>query len=89
MTPYILAESQNVQAQQALKISMRMMDGRKLDLFVFMLSFFGWMLLSGFTFGLVGIFYAGPYMCTSLAGFYEELKKTSIEKGIISKEELL
>ncbi len=77
MTPYILADSQNVKAQDALKISMRMMDGHKLDLFVFYLSFLGWMLLSGITFGLVGLFYAGPYMGTSVAGFYEELKISS------------
>ncbi len=88
MTPYILADSQNVKAQEALKISMRMMNGHKLDLFVFMLSFFGWMLLSAITFGLVGLFYAGPYMSTALAGFYEELKITSIEKGVISESEL-
>lgn len=88
MTPYILADSQNVKAQEALKISMRMMNGHKLDLFVFYLSFFGWMILSGLTFGLLGLFYVGPYMSTALAGFYEELKISSIQKGIISAEEI-
>ncbi len=88
MTPYILADSQNVKAQEALKISMRMMNGHKLDLFVFYLSFLGWILLSALTFGLLQLFYVGPYMSTSLAGFYEELKITSIEKGVISESEL-
>lgn len=88
MTPYILADSQNVKAQEALKISMRMMNGHKLDLFVFYLSFLGWMLLSAFTFGLLQLFYVGPYMSTALAGFYEELKTTSIANGVISESEL-
>lgn len=88
MTPYILADSQNVKAQEALKISMRMMNGHKLDLFVFYLSFLGWILLSGLTFGLLQLFYVGPYMSTALAGFYEELKITSIANGVISESEL-
>jgi len=87
MTPYILADCPGIKAKDALKLSMKMMNGRKLDLFVFELSFIGWGILSSLTLGILGIFYVAPYMCTSFAGFYEELKKTSIEKGIIDYTE--
>jgi len=88
MTPYILADSKNVSATEALKLSMRMTKGYKGDIFVMQLSFFGWYLLNALTFGLLGIFYVNPYMYTSLAGLYEELKQNAIESGIVLAEEL-
>jgi len=39
---------------------MRMTEGYKGDIFVMYLSFIGWLLLSGITFGLVGIFLFQP-----------------------------
>ena len=88
MTPYILADSKNVSATEALKISMRMTKGYKGEIFVMQLSFFGWFLLNALTFGLLGILYVSPYMYTSLAGLYEELKQDAIESGVILAEEL-
>lgn len=88
LTPYILADCPNVKAQDALKLSMRMMNGRKMDLFVFALSFIGWALLSGLTFGLLMFFYVGPYMSTSMSGFYDEVKRISLETGIVTEAEL-
>lgn len=74
MTPYILADQPEVSATEALKKSMQMMRGEKWKLFCLYLRFFGWIILGLFTFGLLWIFYVGPWMRTSLAGFYEELK---------------
>ncbi len=88
LTPFILADCPNVKAQDALKLSMRMMNGRKMDLFIFYLSFLGWMILSSLTFGLLMIFYVGPYMGSSFSGFYEEVKRDSLEKGIVTEAEL-
>lgn len=88
MAPYILAESKNVRATDAIKLSMRMTQGYKGEIFVMGLSFIGWAILSGMTFGLVGILYANPYMSTSFAGLYHELKANAIAKGIVSAEEL-
>lgn len=88
MTPYILADSKNVPATEALKLSMRMTEGYKGEIFVMGLSFIGWAILSGITFGIVGIFYAGPYMSTSFAGLYHELKVNAIAKGVVRPEEL-
>lgn len=88
MTPYILADCPNVKARDALKLSMRMTQGYKADIFVTILSFFGWLILSAFTFGILEIVYVGPYMNTTLAGVYEELKNNAIENGTISQDEL-
>jgi uncharacterized membrane protein len=88
MTPYILADCPNVKATQALKLSMRMTKGYKGDIFVMMLSFIGWGILCSLTFGILYLFYVGPYMNLSFAGMYEELKKNALEKGVVSAEEL-
>lgn len=88
MTPYILGDHPNVTAKEALKISMRMTEGHKGDIFVMYLSFIGWMLLSCITFGLVGFFYSNPYMYISLAGLYEEIKDHALETGTIHASEL-
>ena len=80
MTPYILAERDDVSARDALKESMDMTYGHKGEIFVMILSFIGWWILSGLTFGILAIFFTGPYMNTSLAGIYEELKKEQEEE---------
>ena len=88
MTPYILADSKNVSATDALKLSMRMTNGYKGEIFVMFLSFIGWGILSAITFGILAIFFTGPYIHTSLAGLYEELKLNALEKGTVTAEEL-
>ncbi len=88
MTPYILADTRNVSATDALKLSMRMTYGHKGKVFVMGLSFIGWLLLSMLTFGLLELFYVGPYMSTSFAGLYEELKNNALRTGVIRPEEL-
>ena len=52
---------------------MKMMDGHKMDLFLLILSFIGWFLLSILTLG-IGLLWLIPYMYTSIAHFYEQLK---------------
>ncbi|MCL2360793.1 MAG: DUF975 family protein [Defluviitaleaceae bacterium] len=88
MTPYILADCPNVTAKEALKLSMRMTDGHKAKLFVLGLSFIGWFLLSSFTFGILAIVFVNPYMSTSFAGYYVELKQNALATGYISEAEL-
>ena len=88
MTPYILADSKNVSATQALTLSMRMTKGYKGAIFVMYLSFIGWMLLSMLTCGVLQLLYVGPYMKASLAGMYVELKKNALAKGVVTEAEL-
>lgn len=88
-TPYILAEFPHVNATEALKISMRMTDGYKGDIFVLGLTFIGWNILSAFTFGLLGIFYVNPYYYTAMAGMYQALKINALNNGAVRYEELM
>ena len=87
-TANILADCPHVTARQALKISMRITDGHKMAIFVWSLSWLGWMLLSGLTLGLLWVFYVGPYYFTADAGLYLKLRAQALEKGVITYEEL-
>lgn len=81
MVPYIIYENPNLTASQALKISEKMTDGAKGDLFVLELSFLGWNMLSAITGGIVGIFYSNPYIGVTYAGVYDQLKWNAIQSG--------
>ena len=74
MVPYILAENPNVEATEALKMSREMMQGNKWNAFVLDLSFFGWILLTICTCGLLGIFYVNPYIYATDAELYQAIK---------------
>ena len=87
-TQYILASNPNVTATNALKLSMRMTKGHKGKIFVLYLSFIGWQILNGLTFGILGIFYVNPYMYTTFAGFFIELRNLSVASGAIHPYEL-
>jgi len=88
MTPYILANNPNVQATDAIKLSMRMTQGHKGKIFVMYLSFIGWQMLNGLTFGILGIFYVFPYMNASVAGLFIELRNYAVATGAIHPAEL-
>ena len=88
MTQYILASNPNVMATDALKLSIRMTSGHKGKIFVMWLSFIGWQILSVFTLGILGIFYVDPYMNTSLAGLFVELRSLAVASGVIHPSEL-
>lgn len=88
MTPYILADCPNVKAKDALKLSMRIMNGKKGKLFGFYLSFIGWGLLSCLTAGILGIFYVTPYMNSSLACWYLEAREDALRNGVITLGQL-
>lgn len=89
MTPFILAESEHVTATEALKLSMRMTDGHKGQIFVMALSFIGWELLSLLSLGLLGIVYVYPYRAISFAGLYDELKQKALADGTVTIEDLV
>ena len=87
MTPFILADCPNVTAKEALKLSMRMTKGYKLQLFVMFLSFTGWYILGLLTLGILHIVFVNPYLYTTYAGYYVEIKEQAIADGTISAEE--
>ena len=87
-TPSILADCPNVRATDAIKISMHMTQGHKGEIFVMHLSFIGWSILSSLTFGVVGVFYAAPYIELSMAGLYDRLRALALSEGRVTEDML-
>lgn len=81
MTPFILKDYPELSANQAINLSMKMMEGRKFDLFYLYLSFIGWGILALFTLG-IGYLWLMPYMYTSMASFYQNVKNEYITNSI-------
>ena len=87
-TANVLADCPNVSATQAIKISMRITKGHKGKVFLFILSWIGWFILSSLTLGILFVVYVGPYFYTADAGLYLELRDLAIKEGRLTKEEL-
>lgn len=86
MVPYLMAEYPDMAPSEAFRISREMMTGNKWEAFVLDLSFIGWNILSGITFGLVGVFYAGPYKMLTDSALYLVLKKTNPAFGYVQPD---
>ncbi len=74
-------------ATNALTLSKRMTQGNKGEIFVMWLSFFGWVILTLLTAGILAFFWTSPYTLASIAGQYDEIKRRAIETGAVSAEE--
>lgn len=84
---YIIAEYKEVSVTKAMRISIEITKGHKWDLFVMYLSFFGWVLLSLLTLGLLN-FWLTPYMNMTFVNAYHALMKEALESGRIKPEDL-
>ena len=84
---YIVAEYKNISVTKAMKISMIITRGHKMDLFVLALSFFGWILLSCLTLG-IGLIFLQPYMELTYVNTFHDLLQEAIEKGSLRLEDL-
>ena len=75
LVPYLLADDKykDLGYKAVLDKSAEMMNGHKMDYFMFCLSFFGWFLLLPFTFGLLAIWLA-PYFTTAQVKFLNDIK---------------
>lgn len=73
MTPYVMRDNPDLRVRECIRRSQQMMDGHKAQLFWLCLSFIGWILLACLTLG-IGFLWLTPYMETSMAKFYDELK---------------
>ena len=72
MTPFILEEHPEMTASEAIKASMKLMDGHKMDLFILGLTFLGWEILACLTMG-IGFLFLNPYMNAAYAAFYRNI----------------
>jgi uncharacterized membrane protein len=73
MAPFLLHDNPEISGYEAIRRSKAMVKGHKFDLFYLLLSFIGWGILCLFTFG-IGYLWLMPYMQTSVASFYDDIK---------------
>jgi len=79
MANYIIAEDEEeIDVTEILNRSRNMMNGYKLDFFVFNFSFIGWYIVGVLTLGF-GFIYVIPYVQLSNTIYYDELKKIKNE----------
>ena len=82
----IMAENKDLEILEALRKSKEMMDGHKMELFLFYLSFIGHFLLVIITIGLYGLYFM-PYFLTCDANYYLHLsEQNKIFKQYLSPE---
>lgn len=69
MAPFIIAENPELDADDAITLSRKMMKGYKWKLFTLEFSFIGWHLLNMYTAGIASI-YVSPYLSAARTNFY-------------------
>lgn len=74
MSGFIMAENPEIDAREAMKVSMQMMNGNKWRLFCLELSFIGWGFLCILTLG-IGFLWLEPYVNAAYASFYDEVSR--------------
>ena len=87
MVPYILADNPEIGHKRAIKISKKMTQGEKWDIFILDLSFLGWFILGTLFFG-IGIFFVQPYYDATNAELYLNLRKEAVANNLTSEKEL-
>jgi uncharacterized membrane protein len=73
MVPFVIRDNKYIGIVEALQLSRKMMYGHKWQLLCLELSFLGWILLSVLTL-FIGMLWVVPYMTTTIAHFYEDVK---------------
>ena len=73
MSYFIIADNPQIDGFEAIKRSKIMMNGHKKQLFYLGCRFIGWCILGILSFG-IGFLWILPYMFTSFAKFYENIK---------------
>ena len=87
MTFFIMVDEKDISPVDALKKSMSLMDGHKLDLFLLVLIFIVLGFLCIFTLG-IGFFFLMPLYYVTMAKFYETIKGDAISEVRMDGEAL-
>lgn len=80
MSFYVLADNPQIGFKEALNVSKQITAGYKGRIFLLGLSFIGWAILAGFTFG-IGYLWLIPYIQVSFANLFIELKNEAVANG--------
>ena len=83
---FIIAESPDMDVRTAMNLSKKITQGHKMDLFIMALSFIGWLILSGFTFGIL-LLWLIPYMNMAEINAYHSIKQQALDNGIVTAED--
>ena len=83
-TYFILAENPEMSVKKAVTLSKIITKGYKGDIFIFYLSFIGWIFLSMLT-GGIGFVFLIPYFTSSSVFQYRFLKKQALETKIVEQ----
>lgn len=78
---YIIMENPSLSPIQTLKLSKQMMKGHKWELFLLMLSFIGWELLSAITLEILKPLFLKPYQELCFSKYYLTVKDSFIQKN--------
>ena len=84
----ILADNPNLKPTEALKLSKKMTQGGKTELFTLDVSFILWYLLCIVTFGIASI-YVVPYVMTAQALYYENFRLRGLAHGVLTDDDFL
>jgi uncharacterized membrane protein len=76
-TFFILVDNPQMDGREAIRKSKAMMTGNRWKLFCLLWRFFGWFLLGILTLG-IGLLWIIPYLATTAAKFYDDLKREAI-----------
>ena len=87
MVPYILADNPKMDANEAITLSRKMMNGEKWKTFVLDLSFIGWYLLGVLALG-IGVLFVHPYYYSTQAQLYLALRQKAINDGYFEPKSL-
>ncbi len=84
---YILYDNQDKTGKEIVEQSEKLMKGNRWKFFWLGLTFIGWSILAGFTFG-IGMFWLMPYIMVTFVCFYESLAgtKENVEVEPIKEE---
>ena len=74
IAPFIVADNPNITAMDAIRLSEKMMDGHKMDLFRIILGMLGCVVLSVLLLG-IPLLWLVPYYMAVYTNFYLEVKK--------------
>ncbi len=84
----LMVDNPQLSPMEALKLSRRMVDGHRGELFRLDLSFILWWLLMGCTAGIAGI-YVLPYYKTTRALYYQNFRMRALATGQLTEDDFL
>ncbi len=88
LVPYIIAENPDIQGNEAITLSRRMMNGNKWKVFLLDLSFLPWRILNFFTLNFLNVLFVEPYTRLTGAELYMALREKAKADKLANADKL-